>query len=118
MSAADASEAPAEGEALLAECRVDTLRAGTKGGQRANKVETGIRLTHLPSGIVVVRRTERSQLRNRTLALDELHRRLVAAAHVDAPRVATKPTRGSRRRRVEAKKRRSQTKTNRQRPDV
>ena len=104
-------------DALLAQCRVDTLRAGTKGGQRANKVETGVRLTHGPSGLVVVRRSERSQLRNRALALDELRRRLAAAAHVDAPRVATKPTRASRRRRVDAKKRRAQTKAHRQKPD-
>lgn len=105
-------------EMLLAECRVDTLRAGTKGGQRANKVETGVRLTHGPSGIVVVRRSERSQLRNRQLALDELRRRLAQAAHVEAPRVATKPTRASRRRRVEAKKQRSTTKALRRPPDA
>lgn len=104
-------------DALLAECRVDTLRAGTKGGQRANKVETGIRLTHLPSGIVVVRRTERSQLRNRQAALDGLRQRLAARDHRDAPRVPTKPTKGSRRRRIEAKKRRSETKASRRRPD-
>lgn len=105
-------------DALLAQCRVDTLRAGTSGGQRANKVETGVRLTHAPSGIVVVRRTERSQRRNRDLALAELRRRLAAAAHVDAPRVPTQPTRASRRRRIEAKKRRADVKAQRRRPDV
>lgn len=110
-------EGAATDDELLAECRVDTLRAGTKGGQRANKVETGVRLTHGPSGIVVVRRSERSQLRNREAALAELRRRLIAAAHVDPPRTATRPTRASRVRRVDAKKRRSGIKANRRRPD-
>lgn len=107
---------PDTDEGLLAECDVETLRAGTKGGQRANKVETGIRLAHEPSGIVVVRRTERSQLRNRALALDELRRRLAAAAHVDPPRVATTPTRASRRRHADAKKRRADVKAMRRPP--
>lgn len=107
---------PATDEALLAQCDVETFRAGTKGGQRANKVETGVRLKHRPSGLVVQSRTFRSQLRNRNTAVAELRRRLEERARPVTPRVATKPTRGSRRRRVEAKKRRSDTKANRRKP--
>lgn len=100
-------------DALLAACDVETLRAGTKGGQRANKVETGIRLRHRPTGLVVVARRERSQLQNRTLALAELRRRLLDAARPETPRIATKPTAGSRRRHAEAKRRLSAKKADR-----
>ncbi len=100
-------------EALLAMCEIDTLRAGTKGGQRANKVETGIRMRHLPTGIVVLARRDRSQWQNRVRALAELRRRLDEAARPETPRVPTRPTAGSRRRHAEAKRRTSARKADR-----
>ncbi|WP_412069554.1 peptide chain release factor-like protein [Rubrivirga sp. IMCC43871] len=108
---------PETNDDLMAECDVETLAAGTKGGQRANKVETGVRLTHRPSGTVVMARRSRSQFRNKALAVAELRRRLEEAARPVKVRRASKPTRGSKRRRIEAKKRRSETKKTRQRPD-
>lgn len=108
---------PESNDDLMAECDVETLAAGTKGGQRANKVETGVRLTHRPSGMVVMARRSRSQFRNKALAVAELRRRLEEAARPVKVRRASKPTKGSKRRRIEAKKRRSETKQNRQRPD-
>jgi peptide chain release factor 2 len=65
------------------EFQVDTFRSGGKGGQNVNKVETAVRITHLPTGLVVASQSQRSQHQNRATAMKLLLSRIYAQ-RVDA----------------------------------
>ena len=109
--------------------------SGGPGGQHANRSNTRVEirfdvasspslgprqrarlLEKLGPSVRVVVDAERSQSRNRALALSRLAERLAVALRVERPRTATRPTAGSRERRLAEKRRRSEQKQQRQRP--
>jgi protein subunit release factor A len=108
---------PPSDEDLLAQCRVDTFRSGGKGGQHQNTTDSGVRLTHLPTGIVVTARRERSQHRNRAHALARLRARLEALNRPKPERAPTQVPERERRRRLAEKRIRSEKKRQRRKPD-
>ncbi len=107
---------PESDEDLLHECEVDTFRASGPGGQHVNKTETAVRLKHLPSGLVVTSRQERSQYRNKALCLRKLRAQVAQLNHRPAKRVPTRVPRSAKRHTLEAKARRGQIKRLRTKP--
>jgi len=100
-------------EALLRACEVSTFIGGGPGGQHRNKTASAVRLVHLPTGVTVTATERRSQLRNRGAALERLRAVLTGLARVRRPRRPTVPSRSSKERRIEAKKRLSRRKAER-----
>jgi ribosome-associated protein len=90
--------------ALLDECEESFFVASGPGGQHRNKTESGVRLVHRPTAVVVTATERRSQLQNRGAALERLRARLATLSREPKPRRATKPTRGAKERRLAAKK--------------
>ncbi len=103
---------------LLGQCRVDVFRSGGKGGQHQNVTESGVRLTHLPTGTVVTSRRFRSQHANKRQALVALRGRLTALNTHKKPRMPTRPSRRAQERRLSLKQRHSSKKNLRQNPKV
>lgn len=95
---------PTDRASLERDCDVEFFIASGPGGQHRNKVETGVRLTHRPSGISVTAVERRSQHANREAAFERMAQRLQQMQRVQAPRTPTRPTGASRIRRLEAKR--------------
>ena len=112
----DESTVPADDDALLRDCEVQTFRSGGKGGQHQNTTDSGVRIVHRPTGIVATARERRSQLQNRRLAIVRLRARLEEHFAVTAPRVKTRVPRKEVEKRRDEKRKRSETKKLRRPP--
>lgn len=104
-----------EREALERDCDLEFFVAGGPGGQHRNKVETGVRLTHRPSGLVVTATERRSQSANREAAYERMAEKLLEMQKEQKPRIATKTPAVAKAKRLEGKKRKSEIKQSRSR---
>ena len=103
-------------ETLVRECEVEYFIASGPGGQHRNKTESGVRLTHRPSGLVLTATERRSQHQNLDKAYERLTERLAKLNEVPKKRVPTRPSRRKREARKRDKLLHGQVKKARQRP--
>jgi protein subunit release factor B len=110
---------PEGDEALLAQCDVQTFRAGGPGGQHQNVTDSAVRLVHRPTGVTVTSRAQRSQHLNK---MDALRRLRLKLRRMDEPppppRRPTRPSRAARERRLTEKARRASAKRLRRPPSA
>jgi protein subunit release factor B len=95
---------PTDRESLERDSDLEFIKASGPGGQHRNKVETGVRLVHRPTGITVTATERRSQHANREAAFERMQTRLEEFQHVEMPRKPTRPTAASRARRINEKR--------------
>lgn len=107
---------PTDRAALERDCDMEFVIASGPGGQHRNKVETGVRLVHRPTGITVTATERRSQHANREAAFARMAQRLQALQQRATPRKATRPTTASRLRKSTAKRQTSLLKKMRSTP--
>ena len=100
---------------LERDCDMEFFVAGGPGGQHRNKVETGVRLTHRPTGIVVAATERRSQSANREAAYERMAEKLEARQRPRKKRFATKPGKAAKERRLAGKRLLSERKQSRSR---
>ena len=97
---------PTDRASLQRDCTEEFFLASGHGGQHRNKVETGVRLTHRPSGLTVTATERRSQHANRERAFERMAERLEKWQHRPATRIPTRSTKANRERRLQTKRRR------------
>lgn len=97
-------------DALLAACDIDVFVGSGPGGQHRNKTESAVRLTHRDTGVVVTATERRSQHENKIHALARLREKFKAIIFIPKKRRPTRPTKGSKERRLTAKKQTSEKK--------
>lgn len=100
----------------LDDLEITHTKGSGPGGQNRNKRMSGVRVRHVPTGITVSATERRSQGQNLGAALERLDEKLEKHFHRPAPRHATKPTKSSKRKRIQKKSARSETKSMRRKP--
>jgi protein subunit release factor B len=108
-----AEKYPTDRESLERDCDMEFFIATGPGGQNRNKVETGVRLTHRPTGLVVTATERRSQHANREAAFERMAKRLEEMQHEEKPRLPSRLNRTDRERRLAEKRRASALKRQR-----
>jgi protein subunit release factor B len=108
---------PTDRESLERDCELEFFVAGGPGGQHRNKVETGVRLKHRPSGLVITATERRSQHANREAAYERMAERLIDMQKVRKPRRPTRPSARAKEARIDSKRRTSERKSLRKKPD-
>ena len=103
---------------LVRQCEVETFHAHGPGGQGVNTADSAVRMRHVPTGIVVTSREQRSQLQNRSTCLRKIREQLLVRSRRPKIRKATKPSKAARQRRLDAKRRRSDVLARRRRPGL
>ena len=107
---------PTDDESLARDTDIEFVRDSGPGGQHRNKVETGVRIHHRPSGVVVKEARRRSQARNRDAAFTRLREQLEALNRPPPRRIPTTVPRSEKRKRLEAKRQRGEIKQLRRAP--
>ncbi len=97
--------------------RIDYFRGSGPGGQHRNTSETGVRITHLPTGVVVTATESRSRYQNLQRAMARLEEKLAARSRKTRPRIATRPGKGAIARRLDGKRKQGEKKQRRQKVD-
>lgn len=103
-------------EEIARDCQVQAFRATGPGGQGVNTTDSAVRMVHEPTGIVVVSRESRSQFQNRASCLRKLRAEFTRRATPPKKRVATKPSKAAKARRLANKRHRAQVKELRKHP--
>jgi protein subunit release factor A len=107
---------PDDDDDLLEECRVDAYRASGKGGQHVNVTDSAVRLTHIPTGIVVTCQRGRSQYHNKQECLIKLRKKVEQLNYKKPKRIPTKIPRSAIKKGKEEKQKKAKIKELRRPP--
>lgn len=109
----DSYEIPDDDSVLLTQCKIFTSRAHGKGGQHINKTDSAVTIHHLPTGIIIYSRRERSQYRNKMLGVKRLRIKLCMLMKKETVRIPTSMPQSVKQKRKDVKRRHSEKKMQR-----